>query len=207
MSIRLEAKALTKGFGSQWLFAGISLDLAAPDSLVILGPNGSGKSTLIQMLAGYISPNEGQLNLYHDAHLIPPDDHYKYIALAAPYLDIPEELTSAELLNFHFTLRPAMHSLGVDEMLKRVGLSAAKHKQIRYFSSGMKQRLKLALAVFSDTPVLLMDEPCSNLDLEGIHMYTSLMADFTVGRIVVVASNMPEEYGFCKKQITLVVNS
>jgi ABC-type multidrug transport system ATPase subunit len=84
-----------------------------------------------------------------------------------------------------------------------VGLATAGHKQIRYFSSGMKQRLKLAQAFFSNTPVLLLDEPCTNLDKEGVVLYQSLLDRYTNDRIVIISSNDPIEYAHCKALIAI----
>lgn len=206
MSFRLEAHSVSKSYGHQNLFKGISMQLDAPDSLAILGSNGSGKSTLLQLLAGYVSPDGGSINYLKNQHTLQAEKHFSCLSIAAPYIEIPESLTALELLNFHFSLRPAVREFSAEEMLQWIGLTASTGKQIRYFSSGMKQRLKLALAIFSDTPLLFLDEPCTNLDLQGIQIYKSLIREFASERIVVVASNMPEEYEFCKKEISLSVN-
>ena len=85
-----------------------------------------------------------------------------------------------------------------------IGLEAAAKKQIRYYSSGMKQRIKLAQAVFSDTPVVLLDEPCTNLDLEGIELYHQLILNNCKGRLVIVSSNDIQEYSFCEEKISIL---
>lgn len=83
-------------------------------------------------------------------------------------------------------------------------LGAAAHKQIRYFSSGMKQRVKLAQAIFSDTPLLLLDEPCTNLDTDGIQLYLGLIKSHAVGKLVIVSSNDKQEYAFCDRCIDML---
>jgi ABC-type multidrug transport system ATPase subunit len=74
------------------------------------------------------------------------------------------------------------------------GLSSALHRQVKLFSSGMKQRARLGAAFFSDVPLLLLDEPCSNLDSRGVDWYHSLVSSQLDGRIMVIASNIPREY-------------
>ena len=92
-----------------------------------------------------------------------------------------------------------------EELLELSGLSSRRGLQIRHFSSGMKQRVRLLLACCSDTPLLLLDEPCSNFDLEAIDWYHSLINRFTAGRTVIVGSNRQEhEYSFCTRQIDLL---
>ena len=90
-----------------------------------------------------------------------------------------------------------------DEILSMLGLKNASHKQIRYFSSGMKQRIKLAQAIFSDVPLLLLDEPCTNLDKAGYELYHRLIAGYTQKKLVIVSSNDPLEYDFCDERLQM----
>jgi ABC-type multidrug transport system ATPase subunit len=129
---------------------------------------------------------------------IPADEVFKYMAIAAPYLELIEEMTVTEFLHFHQAFKPFLPACSIAEIISLVGLAKAAHKQIRYYSSGMKQRVKLAQAIFSDTPVLLLDEPCTNLDAEGVALYQQLIRDHTAGRLVVVSSNDEQEYAFCE---------
>ena len=107
------------------------------------------------------------------------------------------------MLEFHAGFKPLNPSFTHEAILSTVGLESAMNKQIRYFSSGMKQRLKLALAFFSDTPVLLLDEPTTNLDADGIALYRSLIHDHTKARLVIVSSNVKQEYDFCEEVISI----
>jgi ABC-type multidrug transport system ATPase subunit len=129
--------------------------------------------------------------------------HYNNISIAAPYLELIEEMTAREMLNFHSKFKPLISTLSIEEMLKVVGLENAINKQLRYFSSGMKQRLKLAQAFFSNTPILLLDEPTTNLDADGISLYHSLISNYTKDKLVIVSSNVKEEYGFCEEVIEI----
>jgi ABC-type multidrug transport system ATPase subunit len=128
---------------------------------------------------------------------------HRFLSYCAPYLELIEEMTATELLDFHQQFKPLMSSIDTSTALEMVGLATAGQKQIRHFSSGMKQRLKLAQAFFSATPVLLLDEPCTNLDKEGIALYHSLLDNYSKDRIVIISSNDPVEYAHCKSVIAI----
>jgi ABC-type multidrug transport system ATPase subunit len=135
---------------------------------------------------------------------IPLDQVYRHISLAAPYLDLIEEMTVLEFLGFHQSFKPLIAGCSIEYIIARVGLDSAAHRQIRYYSSGMKQRVKLAQAIFSDTPVLLLDEPCTNLDAEGIGLYRQLIKDHAGDRLAIVSSNDLQEYDFCEKTLSIL---
>jgi len=196
-----------KRFNREWIFRKCSYTFNSGKSYAITGPNGSGKSTLLQVIAGATLHNEGTVEYQPatDNGLRTTDEmhHYKSISIAAPYLELIEEMTAKEMLEFHSGFKPLISSLSIEEILKTVGLENAVHKQIRYFSSGMKQRLKLAQAFFSDTPVLLLDEPTTNLDADGIALYQNLISNYTKHRLVIVSSNVKQEYDFCEEVIEI----
>lgn len=183
-----------KRFNREWIFRSCSFEFQPNQSYAITGPNGSGKSTLLQVIAGAILHNEGNI-VYSMANGEAVDTFYNHIAIAAPYLDLIEEMTATEFLQFHHQFKPL--TLSINEALSAVQLHSAAHKQIRYFSSGMKQRLKLAQAFFSKSEVLLLDEPTSNLDAEGIALYQKLLASQLSHRLIIISSNVPEEYNKC----------
>ena len=83
-------------------------------------------------------------------------------------------------------------------------MEKSKNKLIRYFSSGMKQRVKLALAFCADTPLLMLDEPTANLDAQGSNWYLQLIEQFAAGRLTIICSNQPNEYAFCKNRLNLL---
>jgi ABC-type multidrug transport system ATPase subunit len=126
------------------------------------------------------------------------DDAFRHIAIAAPYLEVIEEMTLNEFLRFHQQFKPFITAITTTEAIAQAGLTADADKQIRYYSSGMKQRVKLIQAIFSDASCLLLDEPCTNLDVEGIAFYQRLIADYAGNRTVIVSSNDVQEYGFCE---------
>jgi ABC-2 type transport system ATP-binding protein len=201
-----------KRFNRDWIFRHLSYEFLPEHSYAITGPNGSGKSTLLQSLAGAIGISEGTIRYEQPASAsnphagtpIPPDQAYRHLSLAAPYLDLIEEMTATEFLQFHHSFKPFLPSCPIPGILSAVGLETAADKQIRFFSSGMKQRIKLAQALFSDTPVILLDEPCTNLDTDGIALYRRLIREHSTGRLLIVSSNDRQEYDFCEKVINIM---
>ena len=150
----------------------------------LLGPSGSGKSTLLQIIAGAVMHSEGSIEFKSEkSSQINNDIVHQHLSIVAPYLELIEEMTANEFLYFHNEFKKLSHSF--KEILSITGLENAADKQIRYYSSGMKQRLKLAQAFFSETPVLLLDEPTSNLDEDGIRLYKMLINNYTKGRLVI----------------------
>jgi len=206
-----------KRYNRDWIFRHFTHTFHTGTSYAITGPNGSGKSTLLQALGGALALSEGKLELIVDSSQLiassPPstinhqpstDTLYQHISIAAPYLEVIEEMTVTEFLQFHQTFKPLLPDLTIKEIIAVVGLAPAAHKQIRYYSSGMKQRAKLAQAIFSDTPVVLLDEPCTNLDSSGISLYQQLIHDYCSNRLVIVSSNDEAEYGFCKEVVSIL---
>ncbi|HTN07789.1 ABC transporter ATP-binding protein [Agriterribacter sp.] len=198
-----------KRFNRDWIFRHLTCQFSAGVAYAITGPNGSGKSTLLQVIAGAISPSEGKIeyhpksNQQHSGNPVNTDNIYLHISFAAPYLELIEEMTLQEFLHFHQQFKPLLASPAIPDIIRLIGLEKATHKQIRYFSSGMKQRVKLAQAVFSDTPVLLLDEPCTNLDAEGVALYQQLIAAYCKNRLIIVSSNDQMEYAFCTEQLNI----
>lgn len=187
-----------KRYNREWIFRHLSYEFNSGNAYAITGNNGSGKSTLLQVIGGAIQHSEGTVEWETAHQQIPADQHHQHLTIAAPYLELPEEMTLVEFLQFHQSFKPFFSSISIDEMIETVGLTAAKQKQIRNYSSGMKQRVKLAQAIFSDVPVVLLDEPCTNLDAEGVALYQRLIAHYCKNRLVIVSSNDEAEYNFCE---------
>lgn len=194
-----------KKFGRQWVFRRLDLKISAGERLAILGANGSGKSTLMKIISGWLNPSEGSITYYIENQVLSePSQLYSYISIASPYLELIEEFTLAELVHFHFLLKKSLYNLTENEIIRISGLEGAKNKLIRHFSSGMKQRLKLTLALISDTPFVLLDEPCSNLDATATEWYQKLISTYGHQRTLIVCSNhQPYEYDFCTEILQL----
>jgi len=202
--IRITFENAGKKFNDRYVLRDLNFSVNPSDRLAILGSNGSGKSTLLQMIAGYIQPSTGKISFYNDDALLPAENVFAHISIASPYLELIEDYTLAEMVQFHFGLKKIINGLNHKDVIENSGLSSEINKPIRNFSSGMKQRLKLTLAFMSDTSLLLLDEPLTNLDEAGEKWYAKMLSDFSGSRTVVVCSNMNEkEYGFCDKHVML----
>lgn len=200
-----------KRFNREWIFRNCNYTFNAGTSYAITGPNGSGKSTLLQTIAGAINASEGSVAVYrklstvNDSNpTVDPSLIYKHLSIAAPYLELVEEMTATEALTFHAAFKPLLSGISIKEILEIVGLKAAADKQIRFYSSGMKQRMKLAQAIFSDVPILLLDEPCTNLDAVGYALYHQLIKDYCAEKLVIVCSNDVQEYDFCTEKLDIM---
>ncbi len=202
-TIKITLQNIGSRFNRDWIFRGIDHTFNYGESYAILGPNGSGKSTLLQVLNGSLTPSEGSINFFEGDKPIDTEKVFKQLSLAAPYLELIEEFTLTEMIDFHFKFKsylPGMNNEAVSDLLN---MPASKHKMIRYFSSGMKQRLKLALAFCADTSILMLDEPTSNLDNQGVDWYLSLIQQYAKNRLTIVGSNQQHEYDFCTHQINI----
>ena len=200
MQIRLEN--LGRRFNKEWIFRNIDYTFNAGQKYAILGPNGSGKSTLLSVLLGSLTPSEGKISYFSDKEVL-PEEIFQYISFAAPYLDLIEEFTLQETIDFHFKFKDYQKGMDANAVLELLALSRAEDKPLKYFSSGMKQRTKLALACCSAAPILFLDEPTSNLDTQGTDWYLSLIDKFTQGKLVFVGSNQSYEYDFCEHQLDI----
>ena len=192
-----------KRFNRDWIFRRFNYEFLPLNRYAITGPNGSGKSTLLQVLSGSMAINDGKAQWQSKGKVLDPESIFQYLSIAAPYLEVIEEMTAVEFLQFHQQFKGLLPGSSVSEIISIIGLEKAAHKQIRYYSSGMKQRIKLAQAIFSDVPLLLLDEPCTNLDAPGYRLYHYLIETYCKNKTVVVSSNDEAEYSFCEHRISI----
>ena len=200
--LTINADQIGKRYRREWIFRRVDLTLTAGTSYTFVGPNGSGKSTLLQLLAGSLPATEGKLQYTLGTTVLDSDNWFRQVSIAAPYLELVEELTLDELLTFHQTFKPFWPDLTPEIVADRLLLSHARHKEIKYFSSGMKQRVKLGLAFFSQSPVIILDEPTANLDRQGAAWYHEQVRRLTNAsdrspQLLLIGSNQPDEYDFC----------
>lgn len=194
-----------KRYNHEWIFRGVNHTFVADEHTVILGANGSGKSTLLQVILGSTVASEGDLSYNAVGSTYKVDETLGLFSLATPYLELIEEFTLTEMLEFHQKMKPFREGLTIPAIIDKLYLSDSKNKAIRYFSSGMKQRVKLAIALLSDTPFVLLDEPTSNLDAKAIEWYKQLVDENKSGRIIIVCSNdQKDEFSFCAKQLNIM---
>jgi ABC-type multidrug transport system ATPase subunit len=201
--MRINLSQAGKRFNREWIFRNTALEFKQGNSYAITGSNGSGKSTLMQCIAGMMQLSEGSIQYTVGNMQMANEQAYKKISFCAPYLELIEEMNLIEFLNFHSRFKKFLAGVNTKMITEELKLDHTSQKQIRYYSSGMKQRVKLAQAVFSDTPIVLLDEPCTNLDTNGIDLYYSLITNYCKNRLVVVSSNDEVEYSFCKEKINL----
>lgn len=191
MTIRL--KGAGKRFNREWIFRNLTFEFKTGQTIAIIGPNGSGKSTLLSVLWAQTPPTEGEVSYEINGSLIDPADAYASFGIAAPYMDLFEDFTPQEQVDFHFGFKQMKAGVTASTLIQNAGLSGALHRPLRHFSSGMRQRLKLALAFSSDTPVIFLDEPTTNLDQNGSDWYHRQL-EACSDRLVVIATNTPTDY-------------
>lgn len=193
-----------KRYNHEWIFKGVTRQFKQDEHTVILGPNGSGKSTLLQVILGSIIASEGEVSCSIDGETLSAENALGTFSLATPYLELIEEYTLVEMLEFHQKMVGFNPGLTIDSIVEQLYLEDAKNKAIKYYSSGMKQRVKLGIALLSDTPFVLLDEPTSNLDATAIDWYKNLVYENKNGRILIVCSNdQKDEFAFCTQQLDM----
>ena len=201
--MKINLTKLGKRFNRDWIFRNLNYQFEEGKHYAITGPNGSGKSTLLQIISGSAIFNEGNINYSDKKKSFDATKIFQKISFSAPYLEVIEEMTLAEFFSFHSIMKGWLSSLTTEEIIYLSSLETSTHKQIRYFSSGMKQRVKLAQAIFSNTPVVLLDEPLTNLDEAGILLYHELIEKYCNNRLLIISSNDKKEYSFCQEIIDM----
>jgi len=201
--LKIELENIGRRFNKEWIFKQVNYQFIQGESYAILGPNGSGKSTFMQVIAGNLSPSDGKISYSIDNRILDVAKVFEHLSLAAPYLELIEEFTLRELITYHFRFKKLVEGWDTDRIIQLLDLNKSENKEIKYFSSGMKQRTKLALACCADTPLLFLDEPTSNLDNQGIEWYHQLINDFSKQRMLIVCSNQLHEYSFCTNHLTI----
>ena len=199
----IDASGLGKRYRRDWIFRGLTRTFRPGSATAVLGPNGAGKSTLLNTFSGQLLPTEGSLTYALAGRALAVEDLPRHLAYAAPYLELLEELTLEELLRFHTQFKPLRPGVTPDTLIDLTYLQKSRHQLVREFSSGMKQRLKLALALYADAPLLLLDEPTTNLDATGVAWYHEHVRATREGRTLLLSSNVPAEYAFCDEQLVV----
>ena len=165
--MKISLENIGKKFNRRWIFKGIKFNFEPNHKCAVLGANGSGKSTLLQIIAGNHSASAGNIKYKMEGEHIPRENVFKHLSFAAPYLELPEELTFREILDFHSKFKTPL--LPLKKILEFTYLEKDADKQLIYFSSGMRQRAKLAQALLFESSMVLLDEPTSHLDKDGIN--------------------------------------
>jgi len=202
--LKISLQDIGKKFNRQWVFKGVNFDFQSNGSYALVGNNGSGKSTLLQIIFNYQTYSKGLIQYELAGKILTEENLVGKISLAAPYLDLLNDFNLLEMLQFHFGIVAKQDDITLAEMIQACGLSGQENKFIKHFSSGMKQRLKLVMAIYANTPLLLLDEPCSNLDEQGIAWYRNLVQTQLKKRTIIIASNQLFEYDFCDASLAIL---
>lgn len=201
--MEVELARVSRHFYYRWVFKNLSYTFQVPYWYSITGTNGSGKSTLLQVISGFLTPSKGQVLYRADGREIPTEAGYQLISIATPYLDLIEEFSPEEHLAFHHTFKPLKNGITISGILSETGLYAHRRKAIKFFSSGMVQRLRLAQALYFYTPLLLLDEPTSHLDQQGVDWFQGLLTHQCREQCVIIASNNPADFQQCQYQLAV----
>jgi len=189
-----------------WIFKNIDFKFTSGKVYAIKGPNGSGKSTLLKILSGQLSPSKGEVIFIKDGKNLETAEVYKHVSFAGPYIDLIEELNLEELIDFHFKFKKAIGGISKTEIIELLDLKQAAQKEIQFYSSGMKQRVKLGLSILSERELLLLDEPATNLDQAGQKWFQQLLKKYkkyTKDRLVIIASNEASDFELCTDSIDI----
>jgi ABC-type multidrug transport system ATPase subunit len=202
--MHISLSKISRKYNYEWIFRDVDFEFEQGNAYAILGSNGSGKSTLLQIISGHLHPSGGSLTYSHNNKDISIDDFFRHVTFSGPYLELIEEFTLEEMLTFHSRFRKFRNSMDVKAVMDATGLIRNRNKPIKYFSSGMKQRVRLAIALLTESEVVLLDEPAANLDRKAIEWYRELVANNHADRIIIVCSNsQSEEHDFCTQSIVI----
>lgn len=201
--MKIFTQNLGKKFSNEWIFRNLNETFQSGETYTFVGANGSGKSTLLQVLSGYMPYSEGFIHYEINEKKVEIDNFYKHLIMAAPYLELIEDFTLTELLAFHIKFKPLKSDFSVPDFFDFIELPKSKNKEIKFFSSGMKQRVKLGLAFLSNCEILMLDEPTSNLDAQATNWYLRNVQEYSKNRLLFICSNQPSEYEFCKNILNI----
>jgi len=190
-----------KRFGRNWIFRNFNYHFQEGKKYAIIGNNGSGKSTLLKILAGIMPPTTGTICYTHNGAKIPDEQQYQHLAFTGPYMELIEEFNLVELLNFFANFRKI--AVPQKDLITKLGFQAFADRRVKNYSSGMKQKLKLSLALFAESKIVMLDEPTSNFDEQNIQWYLREIDRHFPRKIIIICSNQKHEYNFCENRIDL----
>lgn len=191
----IECNNIAKRYLKEVLFRDFNYVFQVGKQYVLLGPNSSGKSTLLKILGGVLAPTKGKVTFSPN---YPPEQLFSF---SSPEMHLLDDYTVAELFDLHFQFKAPI--IPINEQVKLANLQPFLHKKFSLLSSGLKNKVKLSLALFTNTPALLLDEPCTNFDEANSNWYNAMITKFWMEKLVIIASNQEIEYQFCKEKILL----
>jgi ABC-type multidrug transport system ATPase subunit len=202
----IELSNIGRRFQRTWIFRNVNFQFPSGSHSIITGSNGSGKSTLLQIISGFLGASEGNVIYTLQGKEVSPDEIPLNVSFAAPYLDLFEDLSLKESIEFHMTFRKSHFPMDTHEFIQLLELTPHENKALRYFSSGMKQRVRLGLAILCESDILLLDEPTSNLDKNAVLWYRNILEKYSQNRTVIVSTNSNTD-DYLKTDFELVVNN
>lgn len=203
-NMKIVVDSVGKYFGEKKIFTDLSFEVSTGSSAAIIGPNGSGKTTLMRIISGLINPTEGAVSYYKNGKQLSKKNMFTRLGLVGPYLELYEELTAIEnLLFFSKMKRLADSEEKIGRLMEKMHLSGREDDPVKSYSSGMKQRLKYVFALMSEPEILLLDEPTSNLDKEGIHTVYDVMKQQKSNGILIIATNDEQDLKYGDQQIAV----
>jgi len=189
LATTLEARELSKSFSGPPLFSNLSFS-AGTGLVAVAGRNGSGKTTLLKILARLIRPGSGSVRVVEGTRELDAEERRRAVGWAGPDLAFYEDFSARENLRFFRRAAGLPAEDGeIQERLVRVGLGDVAGRRVGAYSTGMKQRLRLAFALLLDPPVLLLDEPTAGLDEPGRELLAGVVAERRCAGPVLLASN------------------
>lgn len=204
-NIELHAHALSKNFNRRSIFHDISFSLLSPASIAFTGKNGSGKSTLAKIVAGVLSPTTGEVVYQRNGKTLIEDERRIYVGFVSPYLNLYDEFTAMENIALLAKMRSNHSSIDAitESLFKRFNLWQRRDDTVRGYSSGMKQRLKYVFALVHSPSILILDEPSTNLDDDGMNVVEEVVKEQLLSSILIVATNDSAEAKWCKQVVQL----
>jgi ABC-type multidrug transport system ATPase subunit len=201
--LSIQFKSVSKRFSRRWILKDFNFTFKSGNLYGIRGRNGSGKSTLLRLLCGQLTPSRGAITYQQDGKDLKVDQIYRLVSWAGPYLELVEELSIEDFFRFHFNIKAPLPGIKIEEIPALIELDSFRRRKIRDCSSGMRQRVLLASALYSNTPVLMLDEPTVTLDSEAIEWFHQQLNQYGTGRLVLIASNEADDLRSCNEIITM----
>jgi ABC-type multidrug transport system ATPase subunit len=202
--MNIEVENLGKRFNREWIFKKLTFLFDAGTTYAIVGPNGCGKSTLLQVLWGQLPQSVGKIKYTRSSQVVEGSDVFEHLSIATPYMNLIEEFTLLEMVEFHFKFKKLRNGLSTNDFLELLELQPAKNKTLDKFSSGMRQRVKLGLAFYSDVQAIFLDEPTTNLDKTSTQWYLKNLHGLPKDMLIFIASNQEHEYPNDAKKIEIL---
>ena len=195
--ISCEVRGLSQRFQHFYLFREISFSFQSGEIWMVKGNNGAGKSTLLKILTGAMEASAGEVVYYQNDKLLDANALWKVISLVAPYQELPEELSLKELIDFQIQMSGKKRSPeSFLNLVSLFGMNAEMQKPLSVYSTGMKQKAKIILAIGEDRPILFLDEPTSNLDPVSFKKFWTLVSGMKKEKLIFTASNDEKELAF-----------